>query len=89
LTSGAPSATVDLTSLPNTYLNDPWGTPYRYVLNSTPRGFTFMSDGPDRASGTPDDLDILTVQLGGMFPLPPITPNAPQAALPAAAPSGQ
>lgn len=75
--SGAPAPIVDLSSIPTPDQTDPWGRPYRYVLVNTPRGFTFMSDGPDTVAGTPDDVDILTIQYGGMFDLPPITATAP------------
>jgi len=37
---------------------DPWGHAYRYRLNATSRGYTFISDGPDGAEGTPDDIDL-------------------------------
>lgn len=52
---------------------DPWGQPYRYTLTSDERGYTFISDGPDATAGTADDIDILQIQSGDMFPLPPIS----------------
>lgn len=75
--SGAPPASPVLAAVPGDLLVDPWGRPYRYVLTTTPRGFSFLSDGPDRVAGTADDLDILTIQRNGMFPLPPISAPAP------------
>lgn len=37
---------------------DPWGTPYNYAAPGThnPKGFDVWSSGPDRTSGTGDDL---------------------------------
>lgn len=51
---------------------DPWGRAYRYVLNSTERGYTFVSDGADGLPSTADDIDLFAIQYGGMFSLPPI-----------------
>ena len=37
--------------------NDPWGTPYRYVVRDARRGrFEVRSAGPDRAFDTDDDV---------------------------------
>lgn len=65
---GSPASTVVLVNSPV----DPWRRPYRYVLNGTPRGFSFISDGPDGVAGTGDDIDLFTIQDGDMFSLPPI-----------------
>jgi hypothetical protein len=71
--TGSPAASVVLTSLTRIDLLDPWNAPYRYVLTNTPRGFTFMSDGADGLTGTPDDIDLSAIQFDGTFPLPPIS----------------
>jgi hypothetical protein len=73
LPDGSPPASPDLSTLSTTETIDPWGNAYRYTLVPTPRGYTFMSDGPDRTQATPDDVDIFTIQHDGMFPLPAIT----------------
>jgi hypothetical protein len=76
--TGNPAPAVVITALPPALQTDPWGRPYRYLLVSTPRGYTFISDGPDGLAGTADDIDILTIQYGGMFPLPaPPAPSMP------------
>jgi type II secretory pathway pseudopilin PulG len=43
--------------------NDPWGNPYVYFLPGTkdPDECVVISYGPDRVSGTTDDLDSRTV----------------------------
>ena len=73
---GTLPAVADLSTLTTTETIDPWGNAYRYTLVVTPRGYTFMSDGPDRTQGTADDVDIFTIQHDGMFPLPAITSPA-------------
>ncbi|HEY3975266.1 MAG TPA: alpha-2-macroglobulin family protein [Candidatus Sulfotelmatobacter sp.] len=42
---------------------DPWGTPYRYNFGIDYRNRTLnvVSAGPDKQSGTADDIDVLTV----------------------------
>ena len=42
--------------LPNTI--DPWGHTYRYELIEEDPGFDIVSDGPDGASGTDDDVRL-------------------------------
>lgn len=74
--AGAAAPSIDLSSLGAEYRYDPWGRPYRYVVTSTPRGFTFMSDGPDGVSATPDDIDMFTIQPADAFGLPPISSGA-------------
>ncbi len=73
LADGSPPAVADLSTLTPTETIDPWGNAYRYTFVSTPRGYTFMSDGADRTQGTADDVDIFTIQHKGTFPLPAIT----------------
>lgn len=75
--TGAPAANVDLSGLGAEYRNDPWGRPYRYTITNTPRGFTFVSDGADGVTGTPDDIDVFTIQYPGTFELPPISKGTP------------
>lgn len=45
---------------PQRGLNDPWGTPYRYIntTRGTQPSFTIKSNGPDRTPDTADDLSI-------------------------------
>lgn len=82
--TGSPATSVVITGPATPHQTDPWGNPYRYLLVNTPRGYTFLSDGPDGLAGTADDVDILTIQFGGTFPLPP--PPPPPPALPASNP---
>lgn len=78
LPDGGPPVSFDLTTVPLEDQNDPWGRPYRYMLAPTPRGYTFLSNGPDGQADTGDDIDLLTIQTRGTFPLPPIsTPASP------------
>lgn len=67
---GTPPAVSNLSSLSPTETIDPWGTAYRYTLVPTPRGYTFMSEGPDRTQGTADDVDLFNIQHNGTFSLP-------------------
>ncbi|HWB19102.1 MAG TPA: type II secretion system protein GspG [Phycisphaerales bacterium] len=71
--TGGAAPSVVLTKVDAEYEKDPWGHPYRYMVTNTPRGFTFLSDGPDGVSNTSDDIDILTIQRDGMFSLPPMS----------------
>lgn len=73
LPDGSPPATVAMPAWATDHAADPWGRPYRYTLKTDERGFTFISDGPDGAAGTADDIDILKIQPGNMFDLPPIS----------------
>jgi hypothetical protein len=73
---GSPPRTVYLKALSPTDLYDPWGRAYRYKLATTPRGFTFFSDGADGVAGTADDIDIFAIQADTGFPLPAISPAA-------------
>jgi hypothetical protein len=79
--TGAAAQRVEIAGAVAAYGNDPWGRAYRYVLVNTPRGYTFMSDGPDGVGNTADDIDILTIQRDGLFMLPP--PPGPPATTPA------
>jgi hypothetical protein len=73
LPSGGPAPAVALGAVPAEYLTDPWSRPYRYAPTNSPRGFTFISDGPDGVAGTSDDIDLMTIQSLGTFELPPIS----------------
>ena len=70
LPTGAPAPAVSLTLLSAGDQSDPWSHPYRYVLNNTPRGYTFMSDGPDGVPNTSDDIDLSLLTIDGTFSLP-------------------
>lgn len=45
-------------------VEDPWGSPYRYTLSADAKSFTLTSDGPDKAPGTPDDVNFSSKTLG-------------------------
>lgn len=83
---GRPPVSFDFTTVPLEDQSDPWGRPYRYTLAPTSRGYTFHSNGPDGQPDTADDIDLLTIQAQGTFPLPPISaPATPPAPSPPAA----
>lgn len=44
--------------VPQEHQNDPWGTPYRYRLVDSSRGYTFVSNGPDGIADNADDIDL-------------------------------
>lgn len=82
--SGAAPVTVNLSAVQYGEEIDPWGNPYRYVLTNTPRGFTFMSDGPDGVPQTADDIDTHTIQDRWAFELPPISGAPAPSSMPSA-----
>lgn len=53
-----PAALTDLASMQTETLQDPWGTPFRYEVTEGGAGFYLRSDGPDRAPGTSDDIEL-------------------------------
>lgn len=71
--SGAPPASVDLSTLGPAHRTDPWGRPYRFAQVASPRGYTFTSDGADGIAGSSDDLDLLALPRSfGAFEPPPV-----------------
>ena len=90
---GGQAPTFDFTAVPLEDQTDPWGRPYRYVLVATPRGYTFLSDGPDSLPNTADDIDLFTIQSDGTFPLPPFirrsAPTPPADAPPTSSDTGR
>lgn len=90
---GSPSPTFDFTAVPLADQTDPWGKVYRYALVATPRGYTFLSDGPDGVTNTTDDIDLFTIQSDGTFPLPPFirrsAPTPPADAPPTSSDTGR
>lgn len=65
--------TLSALNLPPSVTNDPWGTPFNYVLNVTTLNlgsfspntviFTLLSSGPDTVQGTADDLPVPAISV--------------------------
>lgn len=55
--NGVLPANLELLKLPASNKTDPWGNPYRYLLDDTTElGFELISDGQDGKTGSSDDI---------------------------------
>lgn len=70
--AGTPPAQFNPANAGASTLTDPWGSPIRYQLQPSPRGYTFISNGPDTVPSTSDDLDLSQIQFNDLFELPPV-----------------
>ncbi len=55
--TGALPADLDALDLGAPFLTDPWGNPYRYILLPDRAGYKIMTNGPDGALDTADDVN--------------------------------
>jgi len=56
-------ANLELLTISESTRLDPWGTPYRYVLDDTVKmGFDIISDGEDKTQGTADDVHLSRIE---------------------------
>src|SRR5262249_29017792 len=51
-------ASLNLLHINETTLNDPWGTPYQYVVLNEGKSFDLISAGKDKQFGTQDDCSL-------------------------------
>lgn len=71
LSDGRAGEAIDMSKIPAPYGVDVWGRSFVYeVCSSCQRGYRIWSVGPDGASGTSDDVDMLSLEIEGAFALP-------------------
>jgi hypothetical protein len=56
-------ANLEILTISDSTRLDPWGTPYRYVLDDTVKmGYDLISDGKDKSPGTVDDVHLSRIE---------------------------